>query len=167
MGCRRRMRSRRLCPADCGDMPSLRAKRVRSTAPRLLSGLAPRTLGRWTIVYICFTIGPINNSLHERSRCLHGGRYAGKLRRVETSRRVRMDRRVARSQRALWVRQGESEGMSMTYELSPDPLWMDSLQEYIQPYWTELLQSDWANAVASRRLALSEMQGWILQLYPF
>jgi len=57
--------------------------------------------------------------------------------------------------------------MGMAYELSPHPLWVDSLQEYIQPYWTELLQSDWANAVAGKRLAVSEMQGWILQLYPF
>jgi len=53
------------------------------------------------------------------------------------------------------------------YELSPHPQWVKSLQEYVQPYWTELLEGEWGNAVASGRLTVSEMRGWILQLYPF
>ncbi len=51
--------------------------------------------------------------------------------------------------------------------MSPHPQWIKSLQDYIPPYWEELLQGEWANAVASGRLTVSEMQGWILQLYPF
>lgn len=57
--------------------------------------------------------------------------------------------------------------MGLMYELSPHPQWIKSLQDYIPPYWEELLQGEWANAVASGRLTVSEMQGWILQLYPF
>jgi pyrroloquinoline quinone (PQQ) biosynthesis protein C len=57
--------------------------------------------------------------------------------------------------------------MGLMYELSPHPQWIKSLQEYVRPYWEELLQGEWGNAVASRRLTVSEMQGWILQLYPF
>jgi pyrroloquinoline quinone (PQQ) biosynthesis protein C len=53
------------------------------------------------------------------------------------------------------------------YELSPHPQWVKSLQEYIRPYWNELLEGEWGNAVAKRRLTVPEMQGWILQLYPF
>ena len=57
--------------------------------------------------------------------------------------------------------------MGLMYELSPHPQWIKSLQEYVRPYWEELLQGEWGNAVASGRLTISEMQGWILQLYPF
>jgi pyrroloquinoline quinone (PQQ) biosynthesis protein C len=47
--------------------------------------------------------------------------------------------------------------MGMGYELS----------EFIDPYWKELLESEWADGVASGRLSLPEMRGWILQVYPF
>jgi pyrroloquinoline quinone (PQQ) biosynthesis protein C len=57
--------------------------------------------------------------------------------------------------------------MGLMYELSPHPQWVKSLQEYIRPYWNELLEGEWGNAVAKRRLTVPEMQGWILQLYPF
>jgi pyrroloquinoline quinone (PQQ) biosynthesis protein C len=57
--------------------------------------------------------------------------------------------------------------MGLMYELSPHPQWIKSLQDYVRPYWEELLQGEWGNAVASGRLTVSEMQGWILQLYPF
>jgi pyrroloquinoline quinone (PQQ) biosynthesis protein C len=50
---------------------------------------------------------------------------------------------------------------------SPHPQWMETLQGYVKPYWDELLQGDWAEGVANTRLTLSEMQGWILQIYPF
>jgi pyrroloquinoline quinone (PQQ) biosynthesis protein C len=41
------------------------------------------------------------------------------------------------------------------------------LHGYVKPYWDELLQGEWAEGVASTRLSLSEMRGWILQIYPF
>ncbi|MBI1394904.1 MAG: hypothetical protein GC151_02900 [Betaproteobacteria bacterium] len=57
--------------------------------------------------------------------------------------------------------------MGMGYELSPHPQWVESLQEFIKPYWDELLNSEWAEAVSSGRMTVPEMRGWILQLYPF
>lgn len=45
--------------------------------------------------------------------------------------------------------------------------WVQSLREYVRPYWDHLLQGPWAEGVANGQLSLSEMQGWILQLYPF
>jgi pyrroloquinoline quinone (PQQ) biosynthesis protein C len=57
--------------------------------------------------------------------------------------------------------------MGSMHELSPHPQWVESLHGYVKPYWEELLQGDWAEGVASTRLTLREMQGWILQIYPF
>jgi len=56
---------------------------------------------------------------------------------------------------------------SMHDELSPHPQWVDSLHGYVKPYWDELLQGEWAEGVACTRLSISEMRGWILQIYPF
>jgi len=53
------------------------------------------------------------------------------------------------------------------HELSCHPQWVDSLQGYVKPYWDELLEGDWTQGVASGRLTVHEMQGWILQIYPF
>jgi pyrroloquinoline quinone (PQQ) biosynthesis protein C len=47
------------------------------------------------------------------------------------------------------------------------PLWVDDLHRYLDPYWKQVTEGSWAQAVAGRRLSLPEMQGWILQLYPF
>jgi pyrroloquinoline quinone (PQQ) biosynthesis protein C len=41
------------------------------------------------------------------------------------------------------------------------------LHGYVKPYWDELLQGEWAEGVACTRLSISEMRGWILQIYPF
>lgn len=57
--------------------------------------------------------------------------------------------------------------MSSAHELSPHPQWVDSLNGYVKPYWDELLNGEWAEAVAAGRLSIPEMQGWILQIYPF
>jgi len=57
--------------------------------------------------------------------------------------------------------------MGSMHELSPHPQWVDSLHGYVKPYWDELLQGEWAEGVASTRLSISEMRGWILQIYPF
>lgn len=47
------------------------------------------------------------------------------------------------------------------------PLWVDSLDAYIKPHWDHLLDGPWAEGVANGRLTLPEMQGWMLQIYPF
>jgi len=57
--------------------------------------------------------------------------------------------------------------MGAMYELSPNPTWVDSLHGYVKPYWDGLLNGDFANGVASAQLTVPEMQGWILQTYPF
>ena len=57
--------------------------------------------------------------------------------------------------------------MGSMQELSPHPQWVDSLDGYVKPYWDDLLNGDWAEAVAAGRLTVAEMQGWILQIYPF
>src|SRR5258708_24783758 len=57
--------------------------------------------------------------------------------------------------------------MRAASEFSPHPQWIDSLHGYVRPCWDELLQGEWAEWVASTRLSISEMRGWILQIYPF
>lgn len=57
--------------------------------------------------------------------------------------------------------------MSSNRQLSSHPQWVESLNGYVKPYWDELLQGEWAEGVASTRLSIAEMRGWILQIYPF
>jgi pyrroloquinoline quinone (PQQ) biosynthesis protein C len=45
--------------------------------------------------------------------------------------------------------------------------WALQLRHYVQPYWSEVLNSEWAEALSQRRLSLQELQGWALQLFPF
>ena len=45
--------------------------------------------------------------------------------------------------------------------------WTESLHDYIKPYWDHLLDGPWAEGVAHGRLSVREMQGWMLQMYPF
>ena len=56
--------------------------------------------------------------------------------------------------------------MGSMNELSA-PQWVDSLNGYLKPYWDELLQGHWCEGVANTRLTVPEMQGWIMQVYPF
>ena len=57
--------------------------------------------------------------------------------------------------------------MGTMNELTAHPQWVDSLHGYVKPYWDGLLEGDWARGVASAELTVPEMQGWILQIYPF
>src|SRR5437867_6 len=57
--------------------------------------------------------------------------------------------------------------MGTMNELTAHPQWVDSLHGYVKPYWDGLLHGDWARGVASAQLTVPEMQGWILQIYPF
>ena len=45
--------------------------------------------------------------------------------------------------------------------------WINTLQSYISPYWNGLLEGPWSEGVTKGTLSLAEMQGWIVQLYPF
>lgn len=44
--------------------------------------------------------------------------------------------------------------------------WTDALQTYVRPYWDALLLGDLMTKAATGKLALSEMRGWMLQMYP-
>jgi pyrroloquinoline quinone (PQQ) biosynthesis protein C len=57
--------------------------------------------------------------------------------------------------------------MGIMYEFSPHPVWVGPFQEYIKPYWDEILEGEFVEGIAHTKLSLSEMQGWMLQLYPF
>ena len=57
--------------------------------------------------------------------------------------------------------------MGSMHDLSPHPVWVDSLHGYIQPYWNDIVEGQWAKRVASSEMTLPEMQGWIMQVYPF
>jgi pyrroloquinoline quinone (PQQ) biosynthesis protein C len=52
-------------------------------------------------------------------------------------------------------------------KISPPPLWVASLYEFVAPYWDGLVNGPWADAVASTKLSVDQMRGWILELYPF
>ena len=45
--------------------------------------------------------------------------------------------------------------------------WVDDLSSYVKPYWEHLLNGPWAEGVTSGTLTVPEMQGWMIQLYPF
>lgn len=51
--------------------------------------------------------------------------------------------------------------------ISSHPLWVSSLYEFVAPYWDNLVNGPWVEAIAETRLSVEQMQGWILQLYPF
>ncbi len=57
--------------------------------------------------------------------------------------------------------------MGSMLDISPHPVWVDSLHVYLQPYWQEILESEWTQGVSNSTLTVAEMRGWILQLYPF
>ncbi len=45
--------------------------------------------------------------------------------------------------------------------------WVQSLHNFIQPYWADLLEGEWADSVSDATQSVEEMRGWMLQLYPF
>jgi pyrroloquinoline quinone (PQQ) biosynthesis protein C len=51
--------------------------------------------------------------------------------------------------------------------MSSHPRWVASLYEFVTPHWDNLVNGPWAEAVGSASLSVEQMQGWILQLYPF
>jgi pyrroloquinoline quinone (PQQ) biosynthesis protein C len=57
--------------------------------------------------------------------------------------------------------------MGVSEPLAVRQPWVDTLHAYIKPHWDHLLDGPWAEGVAKGRLTLPEMQGWMLQIYPF
>ena len=51
-------------------------------------------------------------------------------------------------------------------KVSDHPLWVATLYEFVAPYWDGLVNSPWAESIASTRMSVDQMRGWILQLYP-
>lgn len=56
---------------------------------------------------------------------------------------------------------------SAVRKISSHPLWVASLYEFVSPHWDNLVNGPWANGVASGSFSVEQMQGWILQIYPF
>ena len=59
------------------------------------------------------------------------------------------------------------DGLGASEPLVARQSWIESLHCYVKPYWEHLLQGPWAEGIANGRLSLAEMQGWMLQIYPF
>ncbi|MGH8765643.1 MAG: TenA family transcriptional regulator [Burkholderiales bacterium] len=57
--------------------------------------------------------------------------------------------------------------VSAVRKLSTPPRWVATLYEYVAPHWDALVEGPWAESIAASRLSIEQMQGWILQLYPF
>ena len=47
------------------------------------------------------------------------------------------------------------------------PRWVHDMRAYLRPYWDKFLGGPFIEGVRTRRLSIPEMQGWILQMYPF
>ncbi|NIO39996.1 MAG: hypothetical protein GTO41_07275, partial [Burkholderiales bacterium] len=62
---------------------------------------------------------------------------------------------------------GRTVAMGSMLEISPHSVWVDALQSYLEPYRDGLLDSEWTGGVRNSKLTVAEMQGWMLQLYPF
>lgn len=56
---------------------------------------------------------------------------------------------------------------SSVRQLSAHPRWVSSMYEFVTPHWDALVDGPWAESIVSGRLSVQQMQGWILQLYPF
>jgi pyrroloquinoline quinone (PQQ) biosynthesis protein C len=57
--------------------------------------------------------------------------------------------------------------MGTLYELSPHPVWINTLHRFVQPYWDALINGDFARSAATTSLSVDELRGWILHMYPF
>src|SRR5437867_11085249 len=53
------------------------------------------------------------------------------------------------------------------HKISSHPRWVATMYEFVAPHWDSLVNGPWAESIASTRLSVQEMQGWILQIYPF
>src|SRR3989442_3903855 len=56
---------------------------------------------------------------------------------------------------------------SSVHKISSHPRWVATMYEFVAPHWDNLVNCPWAESIASARLSVEEMQGWILHIYPF
>ena len=56
---------------------------------------------------------------------------------------------------------------SSVHKISSHPRWVATMYEFVAPHWDNLVNGPWAESIASARLSVEEMQGWILHIYPF
>jgi pyrroloquinoline quinone (PQQ) biosynthesis protein C len=57
--------------------------------------------------------------------------------------------------------------MTHMHDLPVQAAWTITLREYLDPYWSRLLEGEWARRVSNGSMAIEEMRGWMLQIYPF
>lgn len=57
--------------------------------------------------------------------------------------------------------------MNTMRKTAPPPRWVATLYEFVAPEWEALVDGPWTEGVAAASLSVEQMQGWILQLYPF
>jgi pyrroloquinoline quinone (PQQ) biosynthesis protein C len=57
--------------------------------------------------------------------------------------------------------------MGIQHELPVDIDWIETLKNFVQPDWHNLVAGDWATNLNNGTWSTNAMRGWCLQLYPF
>jgi pyrroloquinoline quinone (PQQ) biosynthesis protein C len=57
--------------------------------------------------------------------------------------------------------------VEILHEHPTDDQWIDTLKDFVQPDWHDLVAGEWAGKVMSGAWSTDAMRGWFLQLYPF
>jgi pyrroloquinoline quinone (PQQ) biosynthesis protein C len=57
--------------------------------------------------------------------------------------------------------------MDVAVSASAPHTWIFSLHDHVRPQWRAILEGAWAEGITHGRLSLEQMQGWLLQMYPF
>ena len=57
--------------------------------------------------------------------------------------------------------------MGVTHEPPAQAYWVDSMQRYLQPYWSDITEGEWATRLKAGEWSSEAMRGCILHLYPF
>lgn len=57
--------------------------------------------------------------------------------------------------------------MDVPVSVSAPGDWIFSLHDHVSPQWQAILAGAWAEGITHGRLNLQQMQGWLLQMYPF
>lgn len=57
--------------------------------------------------------------------------------------------------------------MDVAVSVSSGHDWISSLHESVRPDWQAILEGAWAEGITHGSLTLQQMQGWLLQMYPF
>jgi pyrroloquinoline quinone (PQQ) biosynthesis protein C len=57
--------------------------------------------------------------------------------------------------------------MGASEQFVEEHAWVQALHAYVKPYWDHLLDGPLVEGIANGTLTMPEMQGWMLQMYPF